>query len=118
MTQSQESRDSDAASNVPIWLLTDDRDGETIDCAMIMGGGRIQAAREHWVKEEAAVDSGSVDPVLNRSKFPHLVIEDTQESMRGEAWTGAGVQRIPKEGQARLDWPTGPSSKSVLLAER
>ena len=68
-----------------------------------MSGLARDAAKGHWVKEEAAVDSGSVDPVLNKSKFPHLEVHATPESSRGEAWTGAGGQKIAKEGQVNLD---------------
>ena len=62
--------------------------------------------RGHWVREEAAVDSGSVDIVINRDRVPHLEVKPTPESERGETWTGAGGQRIKKEGEAIVQWFT------------
>jgi hypothetical protein len=59
-----------------------------------------------WVKEEAAVDSGAVDCVANRDRFPHLEVFDTPESIRGEHWTSAGGNHIKKEGEVRVNWFT------------
>jgi len=59
-----------------------------------------------WVKEEAAVDSGAVDCVANRDRFPHLEVFDTPESLRGEHWTSAGGNHIKKEGEVRVNWFT------------
>ena len=71
----------------------------------------VDTTRGRWVKEEAAVDSGSVDNVINGEKFPHLKVEPTTESQRGETWTCAGGKKIPKEGQLSLSWQTSGGSK-------
>ena len=59
-----------------------------------------------WIKEEAAVDSGAVDCVASRDRFPHLEVMDTPESIRGESWTCAGGKQLAKEGEIELDWMT------------
>ena len=70
----------------------------------------------HWVKEEAAVDSGSFDSVINRKKVPHLRVYPTPESERGEHWFAAGGQEISKEGEVVVPWFTdqGHAKKSRL----
>ena len=42
-----------------------------------------------WIKEEAVVDSGAVECVTSRKRVPHLNVEETPESRRGEKWTRA-----------------------------
>jgi hypothetical protein len=59
-----------------------------------------------WVKEEAAVDSGAVDCVANRERFPHLTVKDTPESLRGDCWICAGGKQLRKEGEIELEWET------------
>ena len=59
-----------------------------------------------WKKEEAAVDSGAIDCVTSRKRFPHLEVKETPESIRGECWTCAGGKQIKKEGEMALDWVT------------
>jgi len=77
-------------------------DGETCDEQdMIMS---VQDKRYTWKKEEAAVDSGAVDCVASKKRFPHLQITPTPESSRGEAWTCAGGKKIAKEGEVELEW--------------
>ena len=51
------------------------------------------------MEEEAAVDSGAVDCVANKKRFPHLPITPTPESIKGESWTCAGGKKLPKEGE-------------------
>ena len=64
-----------------------------------------------WMKEEAAVDSGAVDCVASKRRFPHMQIMPTPESERGEAWTCAGGKKIPKEGEIELEWFTNEGEK-------
>ena len=45
--------------------------------------------RGKWIKEEAVVDSGTVECVTSRERVPHLKVEDTPESRRVETWTFA-----------------------------
>ena len=61
--------------------------------------------RGRWIKEEAVVDSGAVECVASRERVPHLRVEETLQSMRGEIWTCAGEKEIKEEGKsrARLD---------------
>jgi cellular nucleic acid-binding protein len=66
-----------------------------------------------WVKEEAAVDSGAVDCVANRDRFPHLKVFDTPESIRGEHWTSAGGNHIKKEGEVRVNWFTDDGQEQM-----
>ena len=37
-----------------------------------------------WIKEEAVVDSGAVECVTTRKRVPHLKVEETPDSRRGE----------------------------------
>ena len=39
-----------------------------------------------WVREEAVVDSGAVECVTSKKTMPHLRVEGTPESRRGETW--------------------------------
>ena len=57
------------------------------------------------MKEEAVVDSGAVECVASRIRVPHLRVEETLQSIRGEIWTCAGEKEIKEEGKsrARLD---------------
>ena len=83
-----------------------------------------------WVKEEAAVDSGAVDCVANKKRFPHLNVTPTPESIRGESWTCAGGKKLPKEGEVALEWFTnegdmhktnikiGSVSRTLISADR
>ena len=59
-----------------------------------------------WHKEEAVVDSGAIDCVTSRRRFPHLKVQATPESERGESWTCAGGKKIAKEGEVVVDWKT------------
>ena len=36
--------------------------------------------------------------------MPHLRVEETPESRRGETWTGAGGNEIKKEGKVTVNW--------------
>ena len=45
-----------------------------------------------WIKEEAVVDS-AVECVTSRKRVPHLKVEETPESRRGETWTCAGGKK-------------------------
>ena len=66
-----------------------------------------EGAQSKWIRIEAAVDSGAVDPVINAGKLlPHLPIRQTPESERGEEWTAAGGGKIPKEGEVTIEWLT------------
>jgi hypothetical protein len=69
-----------------------------------------------WHKEEAVVDSGAIDCVTSRKRFPHLRVQSTPESERGESWTCAGGKKIAKEGEVVVDWMTtkGESHKVKL----
>ena len=46
-----------------------------------------------WVSEEAVVESGSVECVTSKNRMPHLRVEETPESRRGETCTCAGGTR-------------------------
>ena len=59
-----------------------------------------------WQREEAIVDSGAFDCVTSRKRFPHLKVQATPESERGENWTCAGGKKIPKEGEMIINWMT------------
>ena len=59
-----------------------------------------------WIKVEAAVDSGAVDPVINQDVVPHLQVQPTPESERGESWTAAGGHEIRKMGEVTVPWVT------------
>ena len=43
--------------------------------------------RGKWLKEEAVVDSGTVESMTSRERVHPLKVEDTQESRRRETWT-------------------------------
>ena len=43
--------------------------------------------RRKWIREEAVVDSGTVECVTSRERVAHLMVEETPESRRGETWT-------------------------------
>ena len=70
----------------------------------------VSSKQGAWVKEEGVVDSGAVDCVMNKNRFPHLAIEPTPESMRGDTWSCAGGKKIPKEGQIKISWKTSMGS--------
>ena len=38
--------------------------------------------------------------------MPHLKVEETPESRRGETWTCAGGKEIKKEGKVTIHWTT------------
>ena len=59
-----------------------------------------------WVSEEAVVDSGSVECVTSKNRMPHLRVEETPESRRGETWSCAGGNEIKKEGKVTVNWRT------------
>ena len=52
-----------------------------------------------WIKEEAVVDSGAVECVARRMRVPHLKVEETPQSRRGETWMCAGGTEIKKDGK-------------------
>ena len=52
------------------------------------------------------MDSGAVDCVTDKDKFPHLKVIPTPESIRGESWTCAGGKKLKKEGEIELEWYT------------
>ena len=51
------------------------------------------------------VDSGAVECVASRIRVPHLRVEETPQSMRGEIWTCACEKRSRRkaESHGRLD---------------
>ena len=59
-----------------------------------------------WIREEAVVDSGSVECVTSKKRMLYLRVEGTPESRRGETWTCAGGNEIKKEGKVTLNWRT------------
>ena len=63
------------------------------------------------------VDSGAVECVTSRKRVPHLKVEETPESRRGETLTCAGGKEIKKEGKVTIHWTTGPgvSKKGVFM---
>ena len=50
-----------------------------------------------WVKDEAAVDSGATACVASRRKYPHIMVQPTPASQRGESWMAAGVPGFPRK---------------------
>ena len=105
-----------AAKNKKVRWQEDASDNSMEDILALLceheeGGGReyIMSVTEDgytWRKEEAAVDSGSVDCVTSRDRFPHLQVKETPESTRGDSWTCAGGKKITKEGEMSIDWMT------------
>ena len=83
-----------------------------------------------WIREEAVVDSGSVECVTSKKRMLHLRVEGTPESRRGETWTCAGGNEIKKEGKVTLNWRTdwgtmnrgvfkvGPVSRTQISVDR
>ena len=63
------------------------------------------------------VDSGAVECVTSRKRVPHLSVEETPESRRGETLTCAGGKEIKKEGKVTIHWTTGSgvSKKGVFM---
>ena len=59
-----------------------------------------------WSRAEAVLDSGAVECVTSRKRMPHLRVEETPESRRGETWTCAGGNEIKKEGKVTVNWRT------------
>ena len=49
-----------------------------------------------WIREETVVDRGAVECVTSRKRMPHVRLEETPESRRGETWTCAGGTDIKK----------------------
>ena len=47
-----------------------------------------------WTKEEAVVDKGAVECVTSGKRVPHLKVEETPESRRGETWACVGGKRV------------------------
>ena len=81
------------------------------DAESLKSSGATLAAMENkgprWIKIEAAVDSGAVDPVINQEEVvPHLQVMPTDESERGETWTAAGGHEIKKMGEVVVPWMT------------
>ena len=56
------------------------------------------------VRGDAVDDSVAVECVTCRKRMPHLRVEETPESRRGETWTGAGGNEIKKEGKVTVNW--------------
>ena len=90
-------RSDDDEMEAPIYVFDDNENGR-------------------WIKEEAVVDSGAVECVTSRNRVPHLKVEETPESRRGETWTCAGGKEIKKEGKVTIHWTTesGVSKKGVF----
>ena len=90
-------RSDDDEMEAPIYVFDDDENGR-------------------WIKEEAVVDSGAVGCVTSRNRVPHLQVEETPESRRGETWTCAGGREIKMEGKVTVHWTTesGVSKKGVF----
>ena len=90
-------RSDDDEMEAPIYVFDDDENGR-------------------WIKEEAVVDSGAVECVTSRNRVPHLKVEETPGSRRGETWTCAGGREIKMEGKVTVHWTTesGVSKKSVF----
>ena len=84
-----------------------DEDHEEEDAILTIAGG----SEGKWVKEEAVVDSGAIDCVTNRKRFPHLKVQETAESRRGDTWSCAGGKSIKKEGQISLTWRTASGAR-------
>ena len=61
-------RSDDDEMEAPIYVFDDNENGR-------------------WIKEEAVVDSGAVECVTSRNRVPHLKVEETPESRRGETWS-------------------------------
>ena len=59
-----------------------------------------------WIREDAVVDSGAFECVTSKEIMPHLTVEETPESRRGETWTCAGGNEIRKEGDVTVSWRT------------
>ena len=57
------------------------------------------------LKKEAVVDNGAVECVASRIRVPHLRVQDTPQSMRGEIRTCAGEKRSKGKAEShdRLD---------------
>ena len=72
-----------------------------------------------WVREEAVVDSGAVECMTSRKRMPHLTVEETPESRRGDTWTYAGGNEIKKEGKLTINWRTclGIMQRGVFKVE-
>ena len=59
-----------------------------------------------WIREEAVVDSCAVECVTSKKRMPHVRVQETPESRRGETWTCAGGIEIKKEGKVTVNWRT------------
>ena len=55
-----------------------------------------KSGKGKWIREQAVVDSGAVECVTSKKRMPHLRVEETPESRRGETWTYAGGNEIKK----------------------
>lgn len=65
---------------------------------------RYSSGDRVWRKDEAVIDSGAVDTVANRRRYPHLSVKQNEASQRGDQWECAGGTAIKKEGEVRLKW--------------
>ena len=67
-----------------------------------------------WIREEAVIDSSVVGCVTSKKRMPHLRVEETPGSRRGETWKAKTDLGTMKRGIFKV----GPVSRTVISVDR
>ena len=67
-----------------------------------------------WDELAAAIDSGSVDHVVNPRRFWGHRVTETENSKNGGHWKCAGGTEIKKRGMIKLPWVTEAGTKKRM----
>ena len=70
---------------------------------------------KRWIKVESVVDSGSAAPVAPPTMAPHVQIEESEGSKRGQKWTSASKHKLKNLGQQRIHAATESGNPTDVL---
>ena len=70
---------------------------------------------KRWIKVESVVDSGAAAPVAPPTMAPHVQIEESEGSKRGQKWTSASKHKLKNLGQQRIHAATESGNPTDVL---
>ena len=70
---------------------------------------------KRWIKVESVVDSGAAAPVAPPSMAPHVQVEESEGSKRGQKWTSASKHTLKNLGQQRIHAATETGNPTDVL---
>ena len=70
---------------------------------------------KRWIKVHSVVDSGAAAPVAPPTMAPHVQVEESEGSRRGQKWTSASKHKLKNLGQQRIHACTEAGNPTDVL---